>query len=332
MPYSRTPHPKYREAGPIPSFETVKYAITTHRGCFGGCTFCGQAMYEGRYISQRSRQSILDEATMISGLRYFRGWISNVGGPMANMYGMGCKLNEEERSQCMRQSCLYPQKCEHLNVSHTDYLELLRDVRCVDGVERCYISSAMRVDILEDDPAADEFLEEIMRHYLPGHLKVPFEHVSTGVNQHLHKYSREEVEAFIRRYNEVSKRIGMEDTYITPYFISAHPGSRMEDAVEIGLFIKEQGLNGCQIQDFVPMPGTASACMYYTGIDPFSEEPVYRPLAYRERKLQRSLFHFYKPQNERYVYDALKEADRLDLVGDSENCLLEIEPSWSPFE
>jgi len=332
LPYSRTPHPKYREAGPIPSFETVKYGLITHRGCFGDCNFCGFRQHEGRYISQRSRQSILNEATMVAGLRYFRGWISNVGGPMANMYGMGCTLDEEERMNCQRRSCLHPEPCEHLNISHEQYLELLRAVRRVDGVERCYLSSPLRVDLIMMDPQGEEFLTEVMQHFLPGHLKMPFEHVSDEVTRRVQKYDREQIKTFIERFDQIKQQQGMSDLYITPYFISAHPGSRLEDAIEVATFIKQHDLPACQIQDFVPMPGTASACMHFTGLDPYTEEPVYRPLAYRERKLQRSLFQYYKPQNERYVYDALREADRLDLVGNGPECLLENEPAWSPFE
>ena len=332
LPFSRTPHPKYREAGPIPSFETVKYAITTHRGCFGDCTFCGHHVYETRHISQRSRQSILQEAALISGLRYFRGWISNVGGPMANMYGMGCTRGEEELAQCTRLSCRMPTRCPHLNTSHAEYLDVLRAVRAVDGIERCYLSSQMRIDILEEDPLADEVLEEIMRNYLPGHLKVPFEHISDAVGRHLYKYDKNIIESFIQRFQRLAEKLRLPEMSITPFFISSHPGSRMEDAIEVAQFVKKHNFLSCQIQDFVPLPGTASACMQFTGVDPYTEEPVYRPLAYRERKLQRSLFHFYKPQNERYVFDALKETDRLDLVGEGPQCLLRAEPAWSPFE
>jgi len=332
LPFSRTPHPRYREAGPIPSFETVKFGLITHRGCFGDCTFCVNRQYEGRYISQRSKASILEEAMLISGLRYFRGWISNVGGLMANMYGMGCSLEEEDKLNCERMSCLEPGRCEHLNTSHAEYLDLLRAIRSVDGVEQCFLSSCLRIDLLEDEPLADEFLEEIMRYFLSGHLKMPFEHVSAEVNQKVRKYGNGVIEGFIRRFYQIAKKPGLEGLFITPYFISSHPGSRMENALEIALFLKKHEMNTCQIQDFVPNPGTPSTCMYYTGIDPFTDGPVYRPLAYRERKLQRSLFHFYKPQNERYVFDALKDVDRMDLVGPGSNCLLKEEPKWSPFD
>lgn len=332
LPYSRTPHPKYREAGPIPSFETVKFALTTHRGCFGDCAFCNQHLHEGRYVSSRSRESILKEAMLISGFRYFRGWISNIGGPLANTYGMGCTLEVDAKGACDRTSCLTPEPCENLRVDHREYLDLLRAVRGVDGVERCYLASHIRVDLLENDPLADEFLDEIVCHFLSGHIKLPFEHVSSDVTRRLRKYSPETIQKFIERFQRSCQRTGMDDVNITPYFISGHPGSRLEHAIEVALFVKENGMDGCQIQDFVPMPGTASACMYYTGIDPNDGEPVFRPLAYRERKLQRSLFQFYKPQNERHVFDALKEADRLDLVGDGDGCLLKAEPQWTPFD
>lgn len=332
LPYSRTPHPRYREAGPIPSFETVKFSLTTHRGCFGDCTFCNQRQFEGRYISQRSKESIIKEAMLISGFRYFRGWISNVGGPVANMYGMGCQLDIDAKGQCTRRSCLEPDRCPNLKVDHSDYLDLLQAVRSVDGVERCYLSSHLRIDLLESDPVGEKFLEEVMRHFLSGHLKLPLEHVSEEVNRRLRKYHNGTIERFIEKFNHLKGKFELGDLSITPYFISAHPGSRLESAIEIAQFLKQHGLDQCQIQDFVPMPGTDSACMHYTGIDPSSEEPVYRPLAYRERKLQRSLFQYYKPQNERYVFEALKEANRLDLVGSEGQCLLKSEPQWSPFE
>jgi uncharacterized radical SAM protein YgiQ len=332
LPYSRTPHPRYREAGPIPSFETVKFALTTHRGCFGDCAFCGQRLHEGRYISQRSRESILKEAMLISGFRYFRGWISNVGGPVANMYGCGCGLDVDDKGGCQRDSCLQPAPCPNLRLDHREYLDLLRAVRAVDGVERCYLASHLRIDLLEQDPLADELLEEVMCYFLSGHLKMPFEHVSDEVNKHLHKYERSVIDSFVARFDRLRDRLGLHDLTITPYFISAHPGSRLGHAVEIATFMKQHGWTQCQIQDFVPMPGTPSSIMHYAGIDPFTGETVYRPLAYRERKLQRSLFQFYKPQNERYVFDALKEANRLDLVGDRDDCLLRSEPAWTPFD
>jgi len=332
LPYSRTPHPKYREAGPIPSFETVKFALITHRGCFGDCSFCVNRVHQGRYISQRSRESILREATIVSGFRYFRGWISNIGGPTANGYGMGCQLDVNDKGKCTRPSCLNPDVCEHFKIDHQPYLELLRAVRRVDGVERCYLSSHLRVDLLQRDPLAEEFLEEIIRHFLSGHLKMPFEHISEEVNQYLRKYRLDTINWFIQEYNRIADRNGIQDLPITPYFISAHPGSRLEHAIEVACFLKNHRFDACQIQDFVPMPGTPSACMHYTGLDPYTGETLYRPLAYRERKLQRSLFQYYKPQNERYVYDALKEAGRLDLVGEGEQCLLAAEPHWSPYD
>ncbi|MDP8224224.1 MAG: YgiQ family radical SAM protein [Candidatus Lernaella stagnicola] len=332
LPYSRTPHPKYREAGPIPSFETVKFALTTHRGCFGKCAFCNQRIHEGRYVSSRSRESILKEAMLISSFRYFRGWISNIGGPVANMWKMGCTLDVDNKGACERSSCLEPEPCEHLALDHTAYTELLQKVRSVDGVERCYLASHIRVDLLEHDPSGDAFLEEIMTHFLSGHIKLPFEHVSPDINKLIHKYHDGTIESFIERFDRIRTRIGTPELTITPYFISSHPGSRLEHAIDIALFIKKHDLNSCQIQDFVPMPGTPSACMHYTGIDPATGETVYRPLAYRERKLQRSLFQYYKPQNERYVFDALKEADRLDLIGEGGDCLLKAEPNWSPFD
>jgi uncharacterized radical SAM protein YgiQ len=332
LPYSRTPHPRYRGAGPIPSFETVKFSLTTHRGCFGDCSACNLRQHEGRHISSRSRESILKEATLISDFRYFRGWISNIGGPSANLYGQGCGLDVYDKTGCDRDSCLLPTRCPNLLGDCRDYVELLRAVQAVDGVERCYLASHLRIDVIENDPFADELVEEIVRHFLSGHLKMPFDHVSAEVNRRLRKYDLPLIEKFIDRFERIRARFGLDDVTITPYFTSGHPGSRLENAIEIAMFMKRRRLSVCQIQDFVPLPGTASAAMYYTGIDPFNNEPVYRPLSYRERKLQRSLFQFYKPQNERYVFEALKEANRLDLVGSDEFCLLSSEPKWMPFD
>lgn len=332
LPYSRTPHPRYREAGPIPSFETVKFALTTHRGCFGDCTFCNMRQHEGRHISQRSRESVIKEALLVSGFKYFRGWISNIGGPAGNTYGCGCRLNVDDKTGCDRESCLLPAPCPNFRLDCSEYLDLLRGVRGVDGVERCYLASHLRIDLIERDPLGDMFLEEIVRYFLSGHLKIPFDHVAAEVNRRLRTYDRPCIESFIDRFERIRQQLGLNDVTITPYFISGHPGSRIEDAIEIPLFMKKRQLNVCQIQDFVPLPGTASAVMYYTGIDPFTGDEVYRAISFPERKLQRSLFQFYKPQNERPVYEALKEANRLDLVGDGPDCLLAAEPEWTEFD
>jgi uncharacterized radical SAM protein YgiQ len=325
LPYVRTPHPKYKKQGAIPAFETVKFSLMTHRGCFAGCSFCPIYAHQGRFVSSRSEQNILDEAKKVSGFRYFRNVISNVGGPVGNLYMATCSRFEngkESADSCSRISCYYPDKCKHLKVDLAPYIELLRGILDLDGVQQAFIASNFRYDLLDGDARGQEFLELILEHFTGDQLKIAPVHVSDSVTRRVRKYSYDTTKRFFERYQATVDKMGLNGIEVVPYFMASHPGSTIEDALEVALFMEERGIRSSQIQDFVPMPGTASACMYYTGLDPMNDEQMYRPLSHRERKLQRALLQYFKPENGRFVYEALIEAGRTDLIGQGSGCLL----------
>ncbi len=328
LPYVRTPHPKYKKQGAIPAFETIKFSLMTHRGCPAGCSFCSVYFHQGRYVSSRSRENVLAEADQVSKFRYFRNVISNVGGPVGNAFMASCaKLEKapgtnDNQDACRRNSCCFPEPCKKLKIDQEPYLELLKQVPEVEGVQKVFIASNFRYDFLERDPHGQELFEFILSRYTGRMLKLNFMHVSESVTRRLRRYAPDTNQRFWQNCVSTVKKLGLDDLEIVPYFIASHPGSTMEDALEAAQFMLEQGLHRSQIIDFVPMPGTASACMHYTGLDPYNDEQMYRPFSHRERKLQRALLHFFRPENARFVYEALLEAGRTDLIGETEGCLL----------
>ncbi|MBZ0272160.1 YgiQ family radical SAM protein [bacterium] len=328
LPYVRTPHPKYKKQGAIPAFETVKFSLMTHRGCFGGCSFCPIYFHQGHHVTSRSEKGILDEANQVSKFRYFRGVISNIGGPMANMYQTQCSrvAGRRERESCSQDSCMYPEPCRNMKTDQRPYLELLQKILAIENVEQAFLASHVRYDLLEGDPCGQELLELILKVFSGPQFKCSPMHVSDAVIRRLRKYPNHATERFVANCSQTLKKIGADDVELVPYFMASHPGSTMEDALEVAQFMDERGIAQCQIHDFVPIPGTASACMYYTGMDPYTGETMYRPLSHRERKLQRALLQFYKPENARFVYEALIEAGRTDLIGDGPGCLLRAAP------
>ena len=282
LPYTRRPHPRYAE--PIPAHTMIKDSVQIMRGCFGGCTFCSITMHEGRVIQSRSPRSILAEVKTIAADPAFKGTISDLGGPTANMYQMRCTRPEVE-AVCRRLSCIHPTICKLLGTSHAPTIELMRGARAVPGVKRVHIASGIRMDLANLD---DAYVDELATHHVGGHLKVAPEHQSDRVLALMKKPSHREFETFAGKFRGASERAGKEQ-YLVPYFIASHPGSRVEDMIELAVFLKKHGYRPRQVQDFIPAPMDIATCMYHTGIDPLTMAPVETVKKLRDRQTQRAL-------------------------------------------
>ncbi len=311
LPYEGTWHPSYQKDGGVPAIEEVKFSIIANRGCFGGCAFCALTYHQGREVRGRSKASVVREAVRLTERKDFKGYIHDIGGPTANFRSPACK-KQIKAGVCKNKECLYPQPCAQMDIDHSEYLDLLREVRNLDKVKKVFIRSGIRYDYLLAGKD-DRFMEELCRHHVSGTLKVAPEHVSNRVLAKMRKPSKEVFLDFSKRYREINQRLGLKQ-YLIPYFISSHPGSTLEDAIELALFLKKQGFVPDQVQDFYPTPGTLSTCMYYTERDPFTGERVYVPKNLEEKKMQRALMHFNKPENRETVKKALLKAHREDLI------------------
>jgi len=307
LPFEKVPHPSYRE--PIPAWEQIKTSITSHRGCFGGCAFCAIAMHQGRTIQSRSEGSIVAEVRALVDKSWFRGSISDVGGPTANMYGLQCGNPEADRT-CRRASCLFPVICRHLESNDRRAVGMLRKVRNIEGVKHVAVSSGVRYDLLERQTA---YFQELVGHHVSGLLKVAPEHFAEHVTALMRKPGRKAFESFLRRFRDESERIGKRQQ-IVPYLISGHPGCTLSDMLELALALRDLGFRVEQVQDFTPTPGSLSTCMYYTGIDPDSGKAVSVPRSDREKGLQKALLLWHQPGERNKVLEALKELGREDLV------------------
>jgi uncharacterized radical SAM protein YgiQ len=303
LPFVKAPHPSYKE--PIPAYEQIKTSITSHRGCFGGCAFCAITHHQGKVIQSRSEQSILAEVERMAGQRWFRGSVSDVGGPTANMYGVGCG-NTQAQAACTRASCLYPLPCRYLAVDDRRAAELLKRVRRVQGVKKVAVSSGVRYDLLERQPV---YLRELLGHHVGGLLKVAPEHLVDRVTAIMRKPGRSAFDRFLALFRDESARLGKKQ-YLVPYLMSGHPGCTLDDMVELALALKRSGLRVEQVQDFTPTPGTLATCMYHTGIDPFSGQAVHVPRSDREKMLQKALLLSHLPGERKNVMLALKECGR----------------------
>ncbi|MGC9515924.1 YgiQ family radical SAM protein [Methanocrinis sp.] len=334
LPFTRAAHPSYREA--IPALEPVRFSITTHRGCFGSCSFCALTHHQGRIVQSRSIESVVREAERLTELPGFKGVIQDVGGPTANMYGMFCSRwradfgagigAEGARGACADRLC--SPDCPTLAVDHRRQVELLRRLREIPGVRRVFVSSGIRHDLILADQtgAGQEYLEEVCRHHVSGHLKVAPEHVSDEVLKAMHKPTRAVLEEFRQRFREASREEGKEQ-YLVPYFISGHPGCEIKDMVELAEYIRDHRLYSEQVQDFTPTPMTVSTCMYHSGIDPFSGKAVHVPRG-REKEIQRALLQFRDRRNWGLVREGLRIAGREDLIGDGPRCLVPKDGGW----
>lgn len=319
LPYVRDYHPVYQSAGGVPAIQEVKFSIVSHRGCFGGCSFCTLVSHQGRIIQARSKDSILEEARLLTAMPDFKGYIHDVGGPTANFRLPACE-QQLERGACKGKQCLYPRPCRNLKHDHTDYLEVLRAVRALPGVKKVFVRSGLRYDYLMAGNYK-EFLHELCEHHISGQLKVAPEHVARNVTDLMGKADKSVYERFLRAYRQVNKQLGKEQ-YLVPYFMSGHPGCGLPEAIELAEFIRDMGYNPEQVQDFIPTPGSLSTCMYYTGINPLSGEKVYVPRSIKEKALQRALLQYRNPKNHRLVYEALQKAGRKDLIGYDAKCLV----------
>ncbi len=319
LPYMRRWHFIYDREGGIPALHEVKFSITSHRGCFGGCSFCSIGYHQGRIIQPRSKQSILDEATLLTQKEDFKGYIHDVGGPTANFRKAACKKQGSEGA-CKGRECLYPEPCKNLDTSHDDYLNLLRELSSLPKVKKVFVRSGVRFDFAMKEKRG-KFLEELSKNHISGQLKVAPEHVSNKVLRYMGKPSHEVYEGFVSKYNAINEKLGKKQ-FLVPYFISGHPGSTLDDAIQLALYIKRLGYTPEQVQQFIPVPGTLSTCMYYTGLDPRDMKPLYVPRTEKEQELQRALLQYALPKNRPLVEEALRKAGRSDLIGYGKDCLI----------
>ena len=320
LPYTRAAHPSYDEAGGVPALEEVLFSITSHRGCFGECSFCAIAMHQGRIIQSRSDKSMVEEASSFKKMKDFKGYIHDVGGPTANFVVPSCP-DQEKKGTCSGKSCLYPGPCKKLEADHSRYLGLLMKLREIPGIKKVFIRSGLRYDYILQDKKTD-FLDELCRYHVSGQLKIAPEHVSPAVLKFMRKVPRDVTVEFIDAYRKKNRELGMKQ-FLVPYFMSSHPGSTLKEAVDLAEFIRDSGLRPEQVQDFTPTPGSVSTCMYYTGIDPMTGEDVYVPRDHEERNMQRSLLQYWVPENAGTVKKALIKAGREDLIGNDSKCLVQ---------
>ena len=319
LPYTRTYHPIYEKDGGIPAISEVKFSLISNRGCFGGCNFCALTFHQGRIIQTRSHASILAEAKQMIQNKDFKGYIHDVGGPTANFRHPSCK-KQLEKGVCTNRQCLFPTPCKNLTVDHKDYLSLLRKLRQLPGVKKVFIRSGIRFDYLLEDKD-DRFFRELCQYHVSGQLKVAPEHISDNVLRYMGKPPVEVYDRFKEKYRKINEQIGKKQ-YLVPYLMSSHPGSTLKDAIALAEYLRDLGYMPEQVQDFYPTPSTISTCMYYTGLDPATMQPVYVSHNPHEKAMQRALIQYRNPSNYDLVYEALKKEHREDLIGFDQHCLI----------
>ena len=321
LPYARTYHPMYEKDGGVPAIAEVQFSLTHNRGCFGGCNFCALAFHQGRTVRSRSIESVVTEAKKIAALPGFKGYIHDVGGPTANFRDPACEKQLKD-GVCPNRKCLAPKPCKNLRADHAEYIELLSQVEQVPGVKRVFIRSGIRFDyLLADENTGDAFFKKLVRDHVSGQLKVAPEHCAPNVLRKMGKPDIDVFEKFKKRYFELSNACGKEQ-YLVPYLMSSHPGSTLNEAVELALYLKKWDYSPEQVQDYYPTPGTASTVMFYTGIDPFTMQEVFVPTDYEEKQMQRALLQYKKPENADLVRKALTKCGRTDLIGFGKECLV----------
>ena len=319
LPYMRNYHPMYEKDGGIPALSEIKFSITSNRGCFGGCSFCALTFHQGRIIQVRSHKSIIDEAVQMTKDADFKGYIHDVGGPTANFRHTSCD-KQLTKGVCMNRQCLFPKPCPNLKVDHSDYIKLLRELRALPGVKKVFIRSGIRFDYCMCDPD-DTFINELCKYHISGQLRVAPEHISDNVLNKMGKPSNDVYEGFLKRYQRINKKTGKEQ-FVVPYLMSSHPGSTMNEAIELAEYIRDLGYMPEQVQDFYPTPSTLSTCMYYTGLDPATMDKVYTPVSHHEKAMQRALIQYRNPENYELVKEALIKNGRTDLIGFGPKCLI----------
>lgn len=319
LPYMRNYHPIYDKDGGVPAIEEVKFSVTHNRGCYGACNFCALAFHQGRAVRSRSIQSVADEAKQITDLPDFKGYIHDIGGPTANFRYPSCEKQLKD-GICRNRKCLSPKPCKNLVVNHDEYVELLKRVEKLPKVKRVFIRSGIRFDYTMYDKN-ETFLKKLIKDHISGQLKVAPEHCCGSTLKYMGKPDIAVYDKFKKRFYELTKSYAKEQ-YLIPYLMSSHPGSTLNDAVELALYLKKNNISPEQVQDFYPTPGTLSTCMYYTGLDPRTMEPVYVPRSAREKAMQRALLQWRKPAKKHLVIEALHEAGRDDLIGFGKNALV----------
>ncbi len=317
LPYVREVHPMYEED--VPAIEEVRFSITHNRGCFGGCNFCALAFHQGRMVTSRSIESVVREAEILVEDPQFKGYIHDVGGPSANFRHTSC-AEQKRRGMCKGKSCLAPEPCKNLDADHSEYTKLLRELQKIPGIKKVFVRSGIRYDYMLQDKNK-EFFSQLVNHHISGQLKVAPEHCVSSVLDYMGKPHFDVFEKFWRQYRKFNEKGGKEQ-YLVPYLMSSHPGCTLKDAVELAEFLHANGRQPEQVQDFYPTPGTLSTCMYYTGIDPRDMSEVYVARDAHEKALQRALLQWGKPEKRPLVIEALKKAERTDLIGYGKECLI----------
>ncbi len=319
LPYMRNYHPSYEEQGGVPAIREIKFSLISNRGCFGACSFCALTFHQGRIIQTRSHESLVKEAKLLTEEPDFKGYIHDVGGPTANFRYPACS-KQMTRGACRDRQCLFPEPCKNLKADHRDYLELLRKLRTLPKVKKVFIRSGIRFDYVLAD-SNRTFLRELCEHHVSGQLKVAPEHVADPVLSRMGKPENRVYRRFVKEYNEMNQKLGKKQ-YLVPYLMSSHPGSTMKEAVELAEYLRDLGYMPEQVQDFYPTPSTISTCMYYTGYDCRTMEKVYVPTNPHEKAMQRALIQYRNPKNYDLVAEALKLAERTDLIGFDKKCLI----------
>lgn len=319
LPYTRFPHPKYKKRGAIPAYEMIKFSINMHRGCFGGCSFCTISAHQGKFISSRSQKSILKEVEQVVNDPTFKGYISDLGGPSANMYGMKGK-DESICERCSSPSCIHPVICNNLDTSHSSMTELYRKVDAHPKVKKAFIGSGIRYDLLVDDfnknnedGNHDEYIEQVVTRHVSGRLKVAPEHTSDATLRVMRKPSFRYFHKFKEKYDEISAKNGLSQQLI-PYFISSHPGCEEQDMANLAAETKDMGFRLEQVQDFTPTPMTVATVIYYSGVHPYTLKPVFTPKTKEEKQNQHRFFFWYKKENHGWIRNRLTQAKRPELL------------------
>jgi len=323
LPYTRTYHPTYEAKGGIPAIQEVEFSITSHRGCFGSCSFCALTFHQGRVIQNRGQESIIEEAKLLTTLPNFKGYIHDIGGPTANFRHRAC-TKQIEHGTCKNKQCMFPAPCKNLIIDHTEYLSLLRKVRILPGIKKVFIRSGLRYDYLIHDNN-ESFFKELCEHHISGQLKVAPEHVVPRVLNQMGKPTKDVYDKFVNKYFKLNKQVD-KNQFLVPYLMSSHPGSDLNAAIELAEYIKQMGYTPEQVQDFYPTPGSLSTTMYYTGVNPITGEQVYIPRTSEEKDMQRALIQFAVPKNHLKVKKALLKANRGDLIGNGKDCLIGFAP------
>lgn len=318
LPYTRMPHPKYKKRGSVPAYEMIRFSVNMHRGCFGGCSFCTISAHQGKFIASRSEESILKEVDLVTQMPDFKGYISDLGGPSANMYKMKGKI-QSICDRCVSPSCIHPVVCSNLDTSHKPMTELYKKVDAHPSVKKAFVGSGIRYDLLtpsynkKADDSLDEYMEQVVKCHISGRLKVAPEHTSDGTLKVMRKPSFKHFHEFKKKYDAANEKFGLNQPLI-PYFISSHPGSTEEEMANLAAETKDMGFRLEQVQDFTPTPMTVATIIYYTGLHPYSLRPVYAAKTKKEKKNQHLFFFWYKRENHHVIREKLKKMGREDLI------------------